>query len=118
MGTFTVPIQLSGLDGQRFIDQEALVDTGATYKSIPASTRAESGIEVRESRSFELAGDRIVEFSVGYASIRFEEREMIAMAVFAGEGAPPLLGATAYETASLAVDPVHQRLIPVPALLK
>ena len=118
MGTFTVPIQVGNLAGQNFVDLEALVDTGATYTSIPESTLAQLGIEVRESRSFELADERIVEYSVGYASIRLEERLIIAMVVFADEGTPPLLGATALETASLAVDPVHQRLIPVPALLK
>jgi hypothetical protein len=38
--------------------------------------------------------------------------------VFAPEGTPPLLGATALELFSLAADPVDHRLIPVPALLK
>jgi len=38
MGTFTVPLQVGDLAGQQFIDVEALVDTGATYTSIPEST--------------------------------------------------------------------------------
>ena len=118
MGTFTIPIQVGDLAGQRFVGLEALADTGANYTSIPGSTLAQLEIEIRESRSFELADERIVEYSVGYASIRFEEREIIAMVVFAPEDTAPLLGATALETASLAVDPIHQRLIPVPALLK
>ena len=118
MGTFTIPIQVGNLAGQRFVTLEALVDTGATYTSIPASTLAQLGIEIRESSSFELADDRLTEYPVGYASIQLEEREIIAMVVFADEGTTPLLGATALETASLAVDPVHQILVPVPALLK
>ncbi len=118
METFTVPIQIGGLAGQRFIDLEVLVDTGATYTSIPETTLAQLGIEIRESRSFELAADRIAQYPVGYASIRLGEQEIIAMVVFAEEGTTPLLGATALETASLAVDPVHEKLIPVPALLK
>lgn len=118
MGTFTIPIQVGDLAGERFVSLEALVDTGATYTSIPESTLNQLGVEVRESRSFELADDRIVEYSVGYATIRLEEREIIVMVVFAPEDTAPLLGATALETASFAVDPVHQRLIPVPALLK
>ena len=118
MGTFTIPIQVGDLAGERFVSLEALVDTGATYTSIPESTLAQLGVEIREFRSFELADDRIVEYSVGYASIRFDDREIIAMVVFAPEDTAPLLGATALETASLAVDPVLQRLIPVPALLK
>ena len=118
MGTFTVPIQIGDLAGQRFIDLEVLVDTGATYTSIPETTLAQLGIEIRESRSFELADDRIVEYSVGYANIRFEGREIIGIVVFAPDNTAPLLGATALETASLAVATIHQRLIPVPALLK
>ena len=54
MGSFTVPIQLGDLAGQRFIDLEALVDTGATYTSIPETTLAQLGIEIRESCSFDI----------------------------------------------------------------
>ena len=118
MGTFTVSIQVGDLAGQQFVDVEALVDTGATYTSIPRSTLAQLGIEVRESRSFELADDRVVEYPVGYASIRLEEREIIALVVFAPEGTGALIGATTLEAASLAVDPIHHRLVPVRALLK
>ena len=118
MGTFTVSIQVGDLAGQSFIDIEALVDTGSTYTSIPRDILAQLGIEVRVTRSFELADERIVEYPVGYSSIRLEEREIIAMVVFAQEGTAPLLGATALETAGFAVDPIHQRLVPVPALLK
>lgn len=118
MGTFPVSIQVSNLAGQHFADVEALVDTGATYTSIPESTLAQLGIPIRESRSFELADDRVVEYPVGYAVMRLEEREIIALVVFAPDSSTPLLGATALETAGFAVDPIHQRLVPVPALLK
>ena len=118
MGTFTVTFQVGNLAGQQFIEVEALVDTGATYTSIPESTLARLGVEKRESRTFELADDRVVEYPVGYASMRLEERDIIALVVFAPEGTAPLLGATTLDTASLAVDPIHQRLVPVPALLK
>ena len=118
MGTFTVSLQVGDLAGQQFVDVEALVDTGATYTSIPENILAHLGIEPRESRPFELADDRIVEYPVGYASIRLEEKEIIALVVFAPEGTASLLGATTLETAGLALDPIHRRLIPVPALLK
>ena len=118
MGTFTVSIQVGDLAAQRFLDVEALVDTGATYTSLPANILSQLGIESRESRTFELADDRVVEYPVGYATIRLEGRELIVLVVFAPEGTGPLLGATTLETASLAVDPIHKRLVPVPALLK
>ncbi|MFQ6029881.1 MAG: retroviral-like aspartic protease family protein [Dehalococcoidia bacterium] len=118
MGTFTVSIQVGDLTGQRFVAQEALVDTGATYTSIPGSILRQMGVAERESRSFEMADDRVVQYPVGYATIRLDGREIIAMVVFAEEGSAPLLGATTLETAGLAVDPVHQSLVPVNALLK
>jgi clan AA aspartic protease len=118
LGTFIVPVQVGDLIGQHFVGVEALVDTGATYTSIPGHILTQLGIEPRESRTFELADDRVVEYPVGFASIRLGEREIIVMVVFAPEGTTPLLGATTLETAGLAVDPIHQRLIPVPALLK
>ena len=76
------------------------------------------GVEVRETYLFELADDRVVEYPVGYASIRLEDREVIALVVFASEGVTPLVGATTLETAKLAADPGQQQLVTVRALLK
>jgi len=118
MGTFTVVVQMGDLEDRDFIEVEALVDTGATYTSVSEDILDRLGIVKRETRTFELADDRVIEYPVGYASVRLEQREIIVLVVFAPEGTTPLLGATTLETAGVAVDPVHQRLIPVPALLK
>ena len=118
MGTFTVPLGVADLQGQRFIELEALVDTGVIYTSIPEDVLERLGVEVRETRPFELADDRVVEYPVGYATMRVDNREVIALVVFGPLGSAPLLGATTLETAGLGVDLIHQRLIPVPALLK
>ena len=75
------------------------------------------GIEQEGQRSFELADDRLVEYPIGYARMRLGDDQTIVL-VFGPEGISPLLGATALEHLSLAVDPVHQKLVPVPALLK
>jgi len=115
---FTVALKVADLAGQEFIDVEALVDAGSTYTLIPKNILAQLGIETRESRSFELADERIIEYPVWYASRRLEQREIIALVVFAPEGTAPLLGATTLETAGLAVDPIHRGLAPVPALLQ
>jgi clan AA aspartic protease len=118
LGTFNVSIQIADLDSGEFVDIDALVDTGATYTSIPENTLDMLGIAKRETRAFELADDRVIEYPVGYATMRLAGREIIAMVVFAPEGTAPLLGATALGNAGFAVDAVHQRLIPVTALLK
>ena len=117
MGTFTVPIQIGSLAGRRFVDVTALVDTGTTYAALPGSFLTQLGVEQEGYRRFELADNRVVEYAVGYARVRVDGNETVAQVVFAPEDTSPLLGATTLENLSLAVDPVHQRLIPVPALL-
>ncbi len=118
MGTFAVPIQIGNLAGSQFVELTALVDTGTTYTTLPGSILTRLGIDQESNRRFELADNRIVEYPVGQARIRLEDQELIMLVVFAPEDTAPLLGATALEIFGLAVDPIHQRLVPVPALLK
>ena len=118
MGTFTVSIQVGDLAGQDFVDIEALVDTGSTYTVLPQDVLDQLGIEQEGQRSFELGDHRVVEYPIGYARVRLDGDQTIVLVVFGPEGIDPLLGATALEHLSLAVDPIHQRLVPVPALLK
>lgn len=60
---------VADLQGQRFIELEALVDNGVIYTSIPKDVLERLGVEVRETRPFELADDRVVEYPVGYATM-------------------------------------------------
>ena len=117
MGTFTVPLQVGDLSGQRFIDVEALVDTGASDTVLPASTLAGLGIEPVARRTFRLADERTVDYQIGQARVRLHGEDFIVLVVFAPEGTTPLLGATTLETFGLGVDPIGHRLIPVPGLL-
>ena len=118
IGTFTVQLQVGNLAGQQFIDVEALVDTGSTYTLLPKDVLDRLEIEQEGQRSFELGDDRLVEYPTGYARMRMNEYQTIVLVVFGPEGVAPLLGATALEHLSLAVDPIHQRLVPVSALLR
>jgi len=117
MGTFTVPIQIGNLAGGQFIDITALVDTGTTYTTLSGSLLTRLGVVQEGYRRFELADNRVVEYPIGYARLRLNGNETIALVVFAPEDTSPLIGATTLENLGLAVDPVHQQLIPVPALL-
>ena len=117
MGTFTVVLQIGDVAGQQFIEVESLVDTGSTYTVLPEEILVELGIEQEGQRRFELGDDRIVEYPIGYSRIRLDEDATIVLVVFGPEGITPLLGATALEHLSVEVDPIQQRLVPVPALL-
>jgi clan AA aspartic protease len=118
MGAFRVPIEVGDLQGRRYVAVQALVDTGATYLTLPPSLVRELRVQALEHRLFRLADEREVEYEVGMVSLRIDERTIPVLCVFGPEGIEPLLGAVALETFQLGVDPVAQRLVPVPGLLK
>ncbi len=118
MGTFSVSIQLRNQLTGEFFHLDALVDTGATYTTLPAELLETLGVKAIGQRDFELADNRGVRYDIGEARLRLNGEELTVLVVFAPEGTSPLLGATALELFGLAADPVNQRLIPVPALLK
>ncbi len=118
MGTFSVQVQVGYVEGGRWLDVEALVDTGATHTVIPQETARDLGIESLESVPFQLADDRTVEYEVGEARVRIGDRERTVLVVVGEPGVGPLLGATTLELFNVAVDPVGRRLIRVPGLMK
>ena len=117
MGTFSTAIQVGDLEGLRFIPLEALVDTGATYTVLPEDLLGQLAIKREGQRSFELADDRVLQYSIGFARLRLNGAETITQVVFGANDSTPLLGAVTLEQLALAVDPVHQGLIQVNALL-
>jgi len=118
MGTFSIPIQVGNQISGEFLQVDLLVDTGSTYTLMPSDMLRGLGIISIGQRDFELADQRRVRYDVGEARLRLNGDELTVLVVFAPEGTTPLLGATALEIFGLAADPVNQRLIPVPALLK
>ena len=116
MGTFSYPLEVIAADGSRSATVPALVDTGSTYTCLPASLLRELGIVPVERIRTELADSSVVEESVGEARVRVAGIERSTIVIFAGEGAPALLGAYTLEGALLVVDPVRQRLRPTHAL--
>ncbi len=118
MGTFSVNIEVGDLSGSEYRKLNAIVDTGATYTVIPRDVLEHLDVRPVDMVPFELTDDNVVEFEVGEVRLRLDKRERTVLIVFRPEGGTPLLGATALELFNRAVDPVHQRLIPVTALLK
>ena len=118
MGVFNIRIEVGDISGSRFEPLEAMVDTGAIYSAIPGSILAGLGVEPRQTLSFELADNSSVALSVGYATIRIEQQEVIVMVISAPDHAQPLVGATTLETAGYGVDSLNQRLMEVPRPLK
>ena len=117
MGTFTWPLRISDMDGQKVMDIEATVDTGAFYTTIPARQLRDLGIEPRGRRAFLLADGRRVEMEYGRAWVTIDGESEVTIVIFGEDNAPPLLGAYTLEGLALAVDPTNQWLIPANLIL-
>ena len=99
-----------------FVTVEALVDTGAIYTMLPEDLLERLGIERVETDVFQLADDSLVEYWIGDARIRLQNRMLSVPVVFARPGNTPLIGATTLEILRLIVDPLQQRLTPAPPI--
>ena len=117
MGTFRVEVEVGDPEGRRYERVEALVDTGATYTSLPRPLLEALGVIPHARDSFVLADGRHVERDIGRAWIRVGVRIEVTLVVFADPGSSVLLGAYALEGLRLAAEPVARRLVPVPGLL-
>lgn len=70
MGLFPWPFGIGNLNGDNFEWVEGLVDTGAAYSSLPASTLRRVGVEPTETVEFELADGSVIEKLLGDARAR------------------------------------------------
>ncbi len=117
MGTFQVQMQIGDPQGQRFESIDALLDSGATYSTIPASLLRGLGVTPHGTRRFALADGSRIEMDFGRTWVRLEGTEEIVPVIFGDDDSLPLLGAVTLEIFSLGIDPVNARLIPVDGLL-
>ena len=112
MGTFSWPLRISSVDGQRSQDIEAMVDTGATYTTLPTPLLRALGVVPLGKRRLLLADGRRIEMDYGEVRATVNGETVTTLVVFGADDAPVLLGAYTLEGLALAVDPVEQRLVP------
>ena len=117
MGTFSVQIAVGDPDRGRWTTLDALVGTGASITSVPASVLRDLGVAPMTRRRFRFAQGETRMMDVGQTWVRVEGRERITLVLFNEEGTPPLLGALALEGVFMGVDPVGQKLVPVEGLM-
>ena len=117
MDTFQITAEIGDPQGSCYEPLELLVDTGATYTTLPSSTLKRMSVAPHARGIFVLADARRVELEIGRTWIRLEGMEEVVLVVFGDERAPPLLGAVTLETFQLAADRGSRRLVPVPGLL-
>ena len=101
----------------RWTSLEALVDTGASISSAPASVLQDLGVTPLFRQSFRFGQGEARHMDVGQTWIRVEDREVITLVLFNEEDTQPLLGALALEGVFMGLDPVGKRLLHVEGLM-
>jgi clan AA aspartic protease len=113
MGVFRIAIEIGDPQGESFQAVEALVDTGATSTTLPATLLTQLGVRPYRKSVFELADGSQLELDVGRTWVRVNGQQEFTQVVFGKEGAEPILGAVTLQEMGFAVDPVKGRLVPV-----
>ena len=117
MGLFNVPVEVGDPEATRFERVEALVDSGATYTSLPASLLNSLGVEPHRSMTLALGDGARIERGFGRTWIVMDGESEVSPVIFGDDGVTPLLGAVTLEIFGLGIDPVNRRLVPVDALI-
>lgn len=112
MGTFNCMVRFDSMDGERSVEIEALVDTGASYSIVPSPILRRLGVEPTDRHRVTLADGRRVTYDLGQAHATVDGRSTPTWVYFGEDDGPPLLGAYTLEGLRLAVDPYERRLVP------
>ncbi len=116
MGLFQVEIEVLPANGGSPHVQSVLVDTGASYLTLPRSLLTSLGYRAVDKQRVIFATGVAV-WDVAEVRIRLQGRERTVLALLAPNQSPKLLGAQTLETFGLGVDPLAKRLVPVDAYL-
>ena len=112
MGVFNWPIRLESMDGERSLEIEAMVDTGASYSMVPASLLKDLGVSPIDTIPLVQADGRPVKYDLGRATATINGRSIPTLVVFGEDDARALIGAYTLDGLRLAVDPANRTLIP------
>jgi len=118
MGTFRVEATVRNpRDPGQAVTIPLLVDTGATYTTLPREVADQLGLESINTRRIRLADGREERWPIAPILIRVAGAEGPSLALIGRMRGPALLGAVTLEELGLAVDPRRQRLVEATALL-
>lgn len=114
MGTFHVDVTVANLnDPARRRQVSLMVDTGATYTTLPRDLVDALGCPAIGARRVLLANGREEEWPIATIGVIVDGQEGPTFCLIGPPGGPALLGAVTLEEFALGVDPVAKRLVPV-----
>ena len=118
MGTFSVEVTVKNLSDPAHSQRlPIMVDTGATYTTLPMNIVDDLGCRPIGSRRVVFANGREEDWPVTAVLITVDGQEGPTFCLIGPTGGPALLGAVTLEEFALGVDPVAKRLIPVRSYL-
>lgn len=108
MGVFKTRIAVVGRKRKSL---EAVVDTGATFTTLPAPLLKVLGFAPDFEQSLRFADGRVEKRPVGPVRLRMDGVETVVPVVFGRPRDAVLLGATTLEIMGFVVDPVAKKLV-------
>jgi predicted aspartyl protease len=118
MGTFRVDVSFRSIhDRDRTADASLLVDTGATWTTLPLETIELLGASPVSDRRVTLANGSEETWPVTVLLVTLQGAELPTVCLVGPRGGPALLGAVTLEEFALCADPVGRRLVPVSGYL-
>ena len=117
MGLTHVKVALRSLSRQNgTYEADFLVDTGATDSFVPGSELRRIGIDPPGRTAYELANEKVEEYSFGLVEISFMGEVTAGRVIFGTDGAEPILGVTALESVGITIDPATRTPKRLPAI--
>lgn len=114
MGTFHIEVTVRNLhEPSRARTLVVLVDTGATYTTLPRDVADGLGCQPIGKRRILLANGQEDEWPVATILLALQGQEGPTFCLIGPNGGPAVLGAVTLEEFALGVDPVAKKLIPV-----
>lgn len=102
---------------RKTLSMNLLVDSGAIFSVIPASTLRKLGIKPHSVNTFTLADGTQIRRRIGDAVFILNGKRGAAPVIFGQRGDSALLGSISLEALGLFLDPVKRVLKPLPMML-
>jgi clan AA aspartic protease len=94
-----------------------LVDSGAVYSLVPATTLRRLGIRPHSTRTFILSDGTEITREMGDAVFRIDGQQGASPVIFGERDDAALLGTVSLESLGLLLDPLKRVLRPLPMVL-
>jgi clan AA aspartic protease len=118
MSTFNVDLTVAHPNRpERQRRVSAMVDTGATYTTLPRELIEDLGCRPIGSRQVVFADGREEEWPITQVWATVDGRDGVTFCLIGPRGSAALLGAVTLEEFAVGVDPIAERLIPVRSYL-